>query len=171
MGWAKMKRMKDMYDEQMLRSKADALAAQILQVYATSKDIRMHADTLAHLRHQSAVLFGRSHDPCWTLGPSEFRNLEFMRQPSGRRWRIQLPPGCDHTALYIAGQCAAAIVSQPYASKFDRRQCEEFAASHEMGFHVPNWPSWYRPGYTVLILWTPGNLSKGQAQLEDSAAA
>lgn len=56
----------------------------------------------------------------------------------------------DHPYLYRVDRKAVAVAAHLY--NFDKAACDDFAKSHGLRLDVPDFPSWWYPGATTLVV-------------------
>lgn len=123
---------------------------------------RIHAlqQDLQATRQRLAVLFGERHG--WHLSKSAFSPSVLARRGlfNGRRSHVDPWPRelVDHGYFYRKDRKAAAVAAHLYGD-FDaakRHHTEATAALHGLRVTGPeDFPSWYLPGRTRLIICTP----------------
>ena len=123
---------------------------------------RIHAlqQDLQATRQRLAVLFGERHG--WHLSRSDFSPSVLARRGlfNGRGYHVDPWPHelVDHGYFYRKDRKAAAVAAHLYGD-FDaakRQDTEATAALHGLRATWPeDFPSWYLPGRTTLIVCTP----------------
>lgn len=111
-------------------------------------------------RQRLAVLFGERHG--WHLSRSAFSPSVLARRGlfNGRGYHVDPWPRelVDHGYFYRKDRKAAAVAALPYGT-FDaakRQETEDTAALYRLHVTWPeDFPSWYLPGRTTLIVCTP----------------
>ena len=111
-------------------------------------------------RQRLAVLFGERHG--WRLSKSDFSPSVLARRGlfNGRGYHVDPWPRelIDHGYFYRKDRKAAAVAAHLYGI-FDAAKCqdtEDTAALHGLRVTWPeDFPSWYLPGRTTLIVCTP----------------
>lgn len=111
-------------------------------------------------RQRLAVLFGERHG--WHLSKSAFSPSVLARRGlfNGRGYHVDPWPRelVDHGCFYRRDRKAAAVAAHLYGT-FDaakRQDTEATAALHGLRVTWPeDFPSWYLPGRTTLIVCTP----------------
>lgn len=111
-------------------------------------------------RQRLAVLFGERHG--WHLSKSAFSPSVLARRGlfNGRGYHVDPWPRelVDHGYFYRKDRMAAAVAAHLYGT-FDaakRQDTEATAALHGLRVTWPeDFPSWYLPGRTTLIVCTP----------------
>ena len=154
--------------QQAVTSEAEiaALASAVTEFQEKLRDAkrypRIHAlqQDLQATRQRLAVLFGERHG--WHLSKSAFSPSVLARRGlfNGRGYHVDPWPRelVDHGYFYRKDRMAAAVAAHLYGT-FDatkRQDTEATAALH--GLHVTwpeDFPSWYLPGRTTLIVCTP----------------
>ena len=123
---------------------------------------RIHAlqQDLQATRQRLAVLFGERHG--WHLSKSAFSPSVLARRGlfNGRGYHVDPWPRelVDHGYFYRRDRKAAAVAAHLYGT-FDaakRQDTKATAALHGLRVTWPeDFPSWYLPGRTTLIVCTP----------------
>jgi len=115
---------------------------------------------LTAARQRLAVLFGKRHG--WRLSKSDFSPAVLARGGlfNGRGYHVDPWPRdlVDHGYFYRKDRKAAAVTAHLYGI-FDyakRRDTEATAALHGLRVIWPeDFPSWWLPGRTTLVVYTP----------------
>ncbi len=115
---------------------------------------------LRTLQHRLAVLFGVIHG--WTLSRSDFTSAVLARRGlfDGRGGRADPWPRdlVDHPFFYRKDRMASAVAAHLYGT-FDaarRRDITALAAAKGLRAAWPeDFPSWWVPGRTTLVVYTP----------------
>ena len=79
-----------------------------------------------------------------------------MHAGSRDRWRNNndMPHDqFDHPYYYRRGRHAAAIAAHLYGWPHVRERCEATARQHGLVLEVPDFPSWWFPGQTTLVVY------------------
>jgi hypothetical protein len=113
------------------------------------------------MERRLAIDFGAARG--WTLSPSSFgfTTLALGKQHAGGRrsdegngWFSGEISSCfDHPYWYRCSRKAAAIAAHLYGMPGCLKQCETVAARFGLTFEVPDFPSWWNPGGTTLVLY------------------
>lgn len=145
----------------------DALADRLLDLHARLSGMpnttladrlhRRHVDQdISRLQYSLAVDFGLSRG--WTLTLTDFSPAVLADRKAGGGHDDH---GCwgftDHTFWYRQGRHAAAVATHPYAVD-DRYRTEaaRWASARKLSVTYPaDFPSWWLPGRTTLVLFTP----------------
>jgi hypothetical protein len=165
--------------EQMKRHEAAALKAE--QEWKATRDWRCRLtaqrefdmERAAQLR--LAIDFGAARG--WKLTNSDFglRTLAEGKQHDGRQrysmFGRHTNPSAgdyhynfDHPYYYRRDRKAAAIAAHLYNYPNNRAACEKLAAEFGLEFEVPDFPSWWNPGATTLVVYVgPAGRLVGQA--------
>ena len=122
------------------------------------QSVAMHQDLCA-TRQRLAMLFGARHG--WRLSKSDFSPSVLARRGlfNGRGYHDPWPRELvDHGYFYRKDRKAAAVAAHLYGN-FDaakRQDTEATAALYGLSVTWPeDFPSWYLPGRTTLIVCTP----------------
>jgi hypothetical protein len=115
---------------------------------------------LRTLQHRLAVLFGAIHG--WTLSRSDFTSAVLARRGlfDGRGCHADPWPRdlVDHPFFYRKDRMASAIAAHLYGT-FDaarRQDIAALAAAKGLNTTWPeDFPSWWLPGRTTLVVYTP----------------
>jgi hypothetical protein len=115
---------------------------------------------LRTLQQRLAVLFGAIHG--WTLSRSDFTSAVLARRGlfDGRGCRADPWPRdlVDHPFFYRKDRMASAVAAHVYGT-FDAARQKDFAGlAAAKGLHAEwpeDFPSWWVPGRTTLVLYTP----------------
>jgi hypothetical protein len=110
-----------------------------------------------------AFVFGEMHG--WRLSPSPFGLVTLARGKthSGRRgvdegrgwWSGTIARAFDHAQWYRRDRKAAAITAHLYeVSSEEQAYCRSVAAAYDLSFDMPDFPSWWNPGATTLVMYT-----------------
>lgn len=126
-------------------------------VVATADELRRllpikgTADLTVQLKAQLAAEFGRRRG--WVLKEDAYgaQHLFGKRPQWGKR---DFPPCMDHPCGFRQGRQPMAIVSQPYPSPGHILAMQEWADSRRLVLTIPNYPSWWYPGWTSLCVFT-----------------
>jgi hypothetical protein len=71
------------------------------------------------------------------------------------KWHNQIcPPHADHSGAYRIGSQYIALVEQPYASPDALEDMRTGALGQSLTMTIPDWPSWWFPGWTTLCVFT-----------------
>ncbi len=69
----------------------------------------------------------------------------------------------DHPYFYRCDRRAAAIAAHLYNWPANDAACRRIAAEYSLNFEVvTDFPSWWNPGGTTLVLWTPASSRTGK---------
>jgi hypothetical protein len=132
------------------------------------------------MERRLAIDFGAARG--WTLSPSSFglNTLSLGKQHAGGRhsdegngwFRGDIANCFDHPCWYRCNRKAAAIVAHLYGMPSCRNQCEAVAARFGLIFEVPDFPSWWNPGSTTLVIYVgPAGLCSSDAEFSSSGTA
>jgi hypothetical protein len=116
------------------------------------------------MERRMAIDFGAARG--WTLSRTTFglRTLaEGKQHDGGQRYMIDghnrnpeigMFHTCfDHPYFYRRHRKAAAVAAHLYGMPNCRRECETLAATFGLLFEVPDFPSWWNPGATTLVVY------------------
>jgi hypothetical protein len=87
---------------------------------------------------------GKQHD-----GGQRFMLDGRRRNPDTGLFHTQF----DHPYFYRRDRKAAAIAAHLYGMPNCREQCLALAADFSLSFEIPDFPSWWNPGGTTLVLY------------------
>jgi hypothetical protein len=101
----------------------------------------------------------------WNPSPSPFglRTLARGTQNNGgQRYHYnddnpevgQFRPQFDHPNFFCRNRKAAAIAAHLYNWPQVQSECQEIADHFNLSLEIPDFPSWYYPGGTTLVLYT-----------------
>jgi hypothetical protein len=117
---------------------------------------------LKALQHHLAVEFGRIHG--WTPARHDF-TLECLAwrglHSGSRHWLAGNSDTLDHPFFYRLGRRAAAIAAHLYDHSTGewRAELTAWAATHHLASSFPDFPSWWFPSWTTLVLCEPGQVA------------
>lgn len=104
------------------------------------------------LRFRLAHEFGRRQG--WTMRDDPYAAQHFQGKRPQYHQRDN-PPWLDHAMGYRIGRTPMATVSQPYRQ--DRAQVvamQRWAEDRGLVFTIPDYPSWWYPGWTLLCVFS-----------------
>jgi hypothetical protein len=114
------------------------------------------------IERRLALDFGTARG--WTLSPSPFGLITLGRgkqHAGGRRddegngyFRGDIAHCFDHPFWYRRGRNVAAIATHLYAWPHVRPQCQMVANRFGLAVEAPDFPSWYSPGGTTLVVYS-----------------
>ena len=145
-----------------IRILISAMADKRAMIAETKTGPRLNAlqQDLTAARQRLAVLFGERHG--WHLSKSDFSPAMLARGGlfNGRGYHVDPWPRdlVDHGYFYRKDQKAAAVAAHLYGIfvHAKRRDTEATAALHGLRVIWPDdFPSWYLPGRTTLVVCTP----------------
>ena len=108
-----------------------------------------------------------------TTGSTCARRLLGKRCTSGWGWRNvdcggpHLPPGADHTTLWVKANSPAILITQPYAIAASGRgdyskvvePMREWGERNGLNVWDDPYLSWWAPGGTTLVMFTAGEIA------------
>ena len=126
----------------------------------TVPQLNARQQELRALQHRLAVLFGAIHG--WTLSRSDFTSAVLARRGlfDGRGCRADPWPRdlVDHPFFYRKDRMASAVAAHLYGT-FDaskKQDVASLAAAKGLQATWPkDYPSWWLPGGTTLVVYTP----------------
>lgn len=117
---------------------------------------------LAVLRHRMASDFGASRG--WSYSHRGFlpSTLAGRKRTGGGAPWYAFDSGADtwsrtsmdHPLYYRAERRVVAALGQPYLADGRRDEVQAWAAKRGLAVHFPDFPSWWFPGQTTLVLFT-----------------
>jgi hypothetical protein len=142
------------------KSQAGLEPLERLRLYREERRAASRRDAM---QRQLELEFGAAHG--WKLSATTFGlvTLALGKRHGGSRsydedqgngyWRGDLHASFDHPYYYRRDGKAAAIVAHLYGWPKVRAGCEATAAHYGLSFEVPDFPSWWNPGGTKLVVY------------------
>ncbi len=116
------------------------------------KEIEQHTDHLTALKMRMVGLFGEQRG--WRRARRHFNAIKLARR--GRGYALLDDwPHCyaDHAYFYLKDRQPVGVVAHPYdISAEEPRGVHEWAAREGLKASFPDFPSWWYPGRTSLVL-------------------
>lgn len=156
--------------DQVIRRQMDADAAltrgELAELIAEDIKVGGHVAALRRAARKKllAIEFGKEHG--WTLAEKPFGRLALIRGAmhsfgSGRNdWLFDDLPHefFDHAYFYRANRRAVAIAAHLYG--FNPERLDQFCQTNALKWETPDFPSWWFPGQTTLVVFTKSDSSE-----------
>ena len=111
-------------------------------------------EEIEELSHRLAVDFGRRHG--WTLSDQPFTIRLLARGGVYEGFAFSAgyaPEFCHHLSWYRAGRRAEAVTAHLYDAKDQQGEIMTWAKDRGLQASFPDYPSWWYPGWTTLVLY------------------